>query len=126
MKQAPGMDFAWHAATITIEDPGDYQQTKDRFMKAVNAVYEDYRHAIEKQHKTFQTSTDVESSAPGPVCRTQFVDGGFQVSVRYPVSLAEEPGPIDERIVSCLLAELESEPKLKLVAGGSPKVEQVV
>ena len=39
MKQAPGLDYTWHAITVTIENPSDYQQVRARLTQAVASVY---------------------------------------------------------------------------------------
>jgi len=126
MKQAPGMDYAWHAVTVTIQDPTDYQQIRGRLTKAVSGVYQNYRHAIDQQHKIFEKSTDVQTDAPAPISQAQFAEKGLEVTIRFPVSLNEQPGHIDEQMVDCLVAEAASEPKLTFAAGGSPKTSQVV
>jgi hypothetical protein len=53
-------------------------------------------------------------------------ENGLELTIRYPVSLNEHPGHIDERMMDCLIAEADIEPKLKFAAGGSPKISQVV
>jgi small-conductance mechanosensitive channel len=125
MKQAPGMDYAWHSVTATVEDPADYQQTRERLTKAVKAVYEDYRQVIDRQHKVFELSTDMQTAAPAPVSRAQFSESGLDVIIRYPVSLADQPSHVDEQIVDRLIKEADQEPKLKFTAAGSPKIAQV-
>lgn len=125
LKQAPGIDYAWHAVTVTVEKSADYQQARARLTKAVDTVYQDYRQAIDHQHKTFEQSTDVQTEVPKPVTLTQFNDKGLEIAIRYPVSLNEQPGHIDERMVDGLVAEAETEPKLKFTPGGSPKISQV-
>jgi small-conductance mechanosensitive channel len=126
MKQAPGMDYTWHAVTLTVEDSTDYQQTRTRLTQAVASVYEDYRLAIDQQHKTFEETTHVPASAPNPVSQAQFSEKGLEITIRYPVSLNEQPGHIDERMVDRVIAEADKEPKLKFIAGGSPKISQVI
>lgn len=126
MKQAPGMDYAWHAVTMTVEDRKDYQQTRTRLTKAVSAVYEEYRVAIDQQHKAFEQTTHVAATPPSPTSYAQLSENGLELTIRYPVSLNEHPGHIDERMMDCLIAEADIEPKLKFAAGGSPKISQVV
>ncbi len=126
MKQAPGLAYTWHAVSVTVENPADYQQTRARLTDAITAVYADYRLAIEQQHKAFEQTTHVAAPAPAPISRAQFAENGLEITIRYPVSLTEQPGHIDERMVDCLVAEAEKEPKLKFATGGSPKTSQVV
>ena len=126
LKQAPGLDYAWHSLTVTVENSADYQQTRDRLTHAVCSVYEEYRKTIDQQHKAFEQTTHVPAAVPAPVSRAQFNESGLEISIRYPVSLNEKPGHIDERMIDCLIAEADREPKLKFTSGGSPKISQVV
>ena len=89
-------------------------------------MYEDYRLAIDQQHKTFEETTHVPANAPNPVSQAQFSEKGLEITIRYPVSLNEQPGHIDERMVDRVIAEADKEPKLKFIAGGSPKISQVI
>jgi len=125
LKQAPGMDYAWHALTATVENTADYQQTRERLTRAVCSVYDGYRQTIDEQHKAFELTTHVPAATPAPVSRVQFTEAGLEITLRYPVSLNEKAERIDERMIDTWLAEAEKEPKLKFTASGSPKVSQV-
>ena len=125
MKQAPGLDYTWHAITVTIANPTDYQQVRARLTQAVSSVYEDYRLAIEQQQKIFERTTQIPTTPPSPNSHAQFTEHGLEITIRYPVSLNEQPGHIDERMVDRLIAEADSEPKLMFAASGSPKTSQV-
>jgi small-conductance mechanosensitive channel len=126
MKQAPGLEYAWHSVKLTVENPVDSQQARTRLTQAVTAVFEDYRPAIERQNKTFEQTTHVSANSAVPTSQAQFTENGLEVTIRYPVSLSEKPGRIDERMIDRLLVEAETEPKLKFAAGGSPKTSKVV
>lgn len=126
LKQAPGLEYAWHSVNLTLENPADSQQARNRLTQAVTAVFEDYRPAIEQQNKMFEQTTHVAANSAVPTSQAQFTENGLAVTIRYPVSLREKPGRIDERMIDRLLAEAETEPKLKFAAGGSPKTSQVV
>ena len=125
MKQAPGLDYTWHSVVATVEDPADYQQARARLTQAVVNVFDSYRAAIEQQHKAFELSTQIPTTSPAPNSRAQFTENGLEVTIRYPVSLNEQPGHIDEQMIDGLIAEAEKEPKLKFTAAGSPKASQV-
>jgi small-conductance mechanosensitive channel len=126
LKQAPGLEYAWHSVKLTVENPLDSQQARNRLTQAVTAVFEDYRPAIEQQNKTFEQTTHVLANSPVPTSQAQFAENGLEVTIRYPVPLSEKPGRIDECMIDRLLAEAETEPKLKFAAGGSPKTSKVV
>ena len=120
MKQAPGMDYVWHSASATVADPADHGKIRERLAGAVEGVYSEYRPAIERQHATFERSTNMQTGVPRPVTRANFTDSGLEILIRYPVD-AEHALSIDDRVVACLWEEAGKEPKLQFAAGGAPK-----
>ncbi|HEY3454957.1 MAG TPA: hypothetical protein VGK64_10170 [Bryobacteraceae bacterium] len=120
MKQAPGMDYVWHSASATIADPADHGKIRERLAGAVERVYNEYRPAIERQHATFERSTNMQTGVPRPVTRANFTDSGLEILIRYPVD-AEHALSIDDRAVASLWEEAGKEPKLQFAAGGAPK-----
>ncbi|HEY6990928.1 MAG TPA: hypothetical protein VH369_21205 [Bryobacteraceae bacterium] len=120
MKQAPGMDYVWHSASATVADPADHGKTRERLAGAVERVYSEYRPAIERQHATFERSTNMQTGVPRPVTRANFTDSGLEILIRYPVD-AEHALSIDDRVVGGLWEEAGKEPKLQFAAGGAPK-----
>jgi small-conductance mechanosensitive channel len=120
MKQAPGMDYVWHAASATVAEPADHGKARERLAGAVEHVYDEYRAAIEQQHATFERSTNMQTGVPRPVTRASFTAAGIEILIRYPVD-AEHAASIDDRVVASLWEEAERDPKLQFAAGGGPK-----
>jgi small-conductance mechanosensitive channel len=120
MKQAPGMDYVWHAASATVAEPADHGKARERLAGAVEHVYDEYRAAIEQQHATFERSTNMQTGVPRPVTRASFTAAGIEILIRYPVD-AEHAASIDDRVVAGLWDEAGKEPKLQFAAGAGPK-----
>jgi small-conductance mechanosensitive channel len=120
MKQAPGMDYVWHAASATVAETTDHGKARERLTAAVERVYNEYRTSIEQQHATFERSTNMQTGVPRPVTRANFTDAGVEILIRYPVD-ADHSNSIDDRVVGSLWDEAGKEPKLQFAAGGAPK-----
>jgi small-conductance mechanosensitive channel len=120
MKQAPGMEYAWHAASVTVVEPAAHGNARERLTAAVERVYNEYRAAIEQQHATFERSTNMQTGVPRPVTRANFTDAGVEILIRYPVD-TEHSATIDDRVVASLWDEAGKEPALPFAAGGAPK-----
>lgn len=120
MKQAPGMDYVWHSASVTVSEPADHGKARERLAAAVDRVYNEYRATIEQQHATFERSTNMQTAVPRPVTRANFTDAGVEILIRYPVD-ADHAVSIDDRVVASLWDEAGKEPKLQFAAGHAPK-----
>jgi len=114
------MDYVWHSASATVADPADHGKIRERLAGAVDRVYSEYRPAIERQHATFERSTNMQTGVPRPVTRANFTDSGLEILIRYPVD-AEHALSIDDRVVASLWEEAGKEPKMQFAARGAPK-----
>ncbi len=121
-KQMPGLDYVWHSATLTLSGDSDFQLAETKLKEAVDSVYQEYRDRFERQHQTFQQSTDLSLSVPRPESRLRFIDAGIEFTVRYPVVL-REAAATDDRMMKALHDVIENEPKLKFAPSGRPKVQ---
>ncbi|HEX4230765.1 MAG TPA: mechanosensitive ion channel domain-containing protein [Bryobacteraceae bacterium] len=120
-KQAPGTEYTWHAVSTTFDPGVGFEAARDRLLSALNAVYQQYRAAIEKQHATFERTTSLETTPPRPAARVRFNDNGLEIWIRYPVEIANS-AETDDQITRRLMEEIEKEPKLKLAPSGAPKI----
>jgi small-conductance mechanosensitive channel len=120
MKQAPGMDYVWHSASVTVVESADHGKTRERLSAAVERVYSEYRAAIEQQHAIFERSTNMQTGVPRLVTRANFTNAGLEILIRFPVD-AEHAASIDDRVVNSLWDEAAKEPKLQFAAGAAPK-----
>ncbi|HSV16544.1 MAG TPA: hypothetical protein VLI90_19935, partial [Tepidisphaeraceae bacterium] len=119
-KQLPGADYVWHEITFTLAPDTDYKLAEDRLLGAVEAVFSEYRDDIQRQYESVATSLQIQMPPPRPQSRLRFVDAGLEFAVRYPVEM-RRASEVDEKITHKLLATIEQEPKLKLVASTTPK-----
>ena len=122
LKQAPGIEYTWHAVLTTLGAGIDCRAARTRLMGAVEAIYGSYREIIEQQHAAFEKSINLQMATPKPVARVHFTGAGCEILIRYPVEI-EHTSDIDERIVKCLLEETGKEPKLSLAPGGAPRIQ---
>lgn len=120
-KQLPGTDYVWHTAELTLAPDTDVGLAKTRLMAAVNAVYEQYRERIEKQHDTLQRLVDLPVSPPQPEGTLRFTNAGLEFHVRYPVEIREAPAT-DDRVIKALHDAIAEEPRLSLATSGAPKL----
>lgn len=124
-KQLPGAEYAWRELALTLSPDSDYKLAESQLMKAVEQVYGEYRASIEEQHKRVSEALHLQIAPPHPEGRLRLVDAGLEFVVRYPVEL-RRASEIDDRITRALVLAIESEPNLKFVATGTPKIQAVV
>ena len=121
-KQLPGTDYVWHEVALTLAPDTNHQLAETSLLGAVKSVYEGYRDVIQKQYAVLKDTLHYQIPAPEPQGRFRFVSEGLEFVVRYPVE-ARHAGEIDDRITRQLLATIEKEPSLRLVASGTPKIQ---
>ena len=123
-KQIPGADYLWHTVSLTLGASVDVQAARTRLKSTADAVYEQYRPAIEQQHASVQRLLGFETAVPVPEVRVRFAQAGMQFDVRYPVQ-AEHAATFDHRMLRALRDALDEEPKLALVESGEPALKTV-
>lgn len=121
-KQAPGTEYTWHAVATTLTADTDYEEARTRLTAAVEAVYNEYRGVIERQHESFEQTISMQLTAPSPQTRMRYTDTGLEVFTRYPVEI-QTAAAVDERIITSLLKETERDPKLHLAPTGRPRIQ---
>ncbi|MDQ2844314.1 MAG: mechanosensitive ion channel family protein [Acidobacteriota bacterium] len=121
IRQAPGTDYAWHLITTVLVSGTDLETARKRLEKAVQSVFNNYREAVETQHRISEQTANIQLATPVPVSRARFTEGGVEVIVRYPVELSDM-ATVDEQMINSVMEETVREPKLNLVPGGFPKV----
>jgi small-conductance mechanosensitive channel len=124
-KQLPGADYVYHEVALTLSPESDHHLAEQRLMAAVEEVYGEYKDEIERQYAEATrgpAAGHLPLPRPRPEGRLRFVDSGLEFIVRYPVELAHA-AEVDDRITRKLLGAIEREPKLKLVAAGTPKIQ---
>ncbi len=121
IKQAPGTEYTWHSVSATLADDTGLENARKRIEDAVNSIYKKYRDVIVQQQATFERATNVQLTASGPISRARFTDSGVEIIVRYPVEI-QAMSEVDEQIILAVLHETQSQPPIKLAAGGFPKI----
>jgi small-conductance mechanosensitive channel len=124
-KQLPGIQYTWHAVSVTLSRDCDHALAEKRIMAAVESVYGDYRAAVEGQYEAARTSLNLHTEVPRPEARIRFVDSGLEIAVRYPVEIGSA-GATDDRIARELLELIAKEPDLKRQITGSPKIQALL
>lgn len=123
-KQLPGAEYGWHEVALTLAPDSDYKLAENLLLKAVESVYEKYRPSIETQHEQVRDSLHLTVPTPHPEGSLRFADSGLEYVVRYPVEL-RKAAEIDDCVTRTLVETINKEPKLKLVAAGTPKIQAV-
>jgi hypothetical protein len=121
-KQVPGTDYGWHEVALTLAPDSNLSVAESRLMGAVNGVFAGYKDSIERQHAAARRTGVFGATPPHPEGRLRFADAGLEFAVRYPVELTRAP-ETDDAITRALLAAIDQEPRLKLVATGTPKIQ---
>ena len=124
-KQIPGTSFVWHEIKLTFAPESDYHTVRERVNHAVDAAFSAYQENLERQRQEMQRSlTYVSASALKPKVTLHFTTSGIEVLIRYPVVL-QKAVDIDEHLMHELLAEVDREPKLKLIGTEVPETKAV-
>jgi small-conductance mechanosensitive channel len=123
-KQVPGADYVWHEISLTLSPESDHRLAERRLMAAVESVFADYREAIDRQHAAARRSGAAPAAPPRPGGRLRFVESGLEFTIRYPVEISRA-AEAEDRLTRSLLAAIEEEPRLKLVAATTPVIQGV-
>lgn len=121
-KQAPGTEYTWHAVATTLTADTNYEEARTRLTAAVEAVYNEYRDVIERQHQSFEQIISMQLPTPRPQTRMRYTDAGLEVFTRYPVEI-ETAAAVDERIIVSLLEATGKDPQLHLAPAGRPRIQ---
>lgn len=124
-KQFPGIDYTWCTLSLALAPESDRALVETRLLAVVESVYEEYREALERQHRTAQAAMNVHTALPRPEGRLHFVDARLEFIVRYPVEI-QRAAEIEDRLTRELVAAIEQEPRLALAAGTKPKFQPAV
>jgi small-conductance mechanosensitive channel len=121
-KQTPGVDYGWRTLTLTLVPDTDVARAEAQLGKTIDAVYDQYRERVEQQHATLQRTLDVQTPIPRPETHVRYAPEGVEFSIRYPVERSQARD-IDRRAMTAIHDVIASDPSLRLVASGSPKVQ---
>jgi small-conductance mechanosensitive channel len=119
-KQIPGTNFVWHEVKLLLAPDTDYHAAKDRITQAADAALAADRDGLEAQRQMMEKN--LSSVSPGefrPKVHLHYAAAGIEAVVRFPVMI-ERSAETDDEVMRGLLAELNREPKLKLISAEQP------
>ena len=101
-RQIPGVNYTWHELSVSLPSGSDYSVLKDRLLRSVTSIVDEYRGEILRQAETIKQTTSLPAPADvTPQVQLQFSPAGVQAKVRYPVPL-NRTGQVDERVSQTL------------------------
>ncbi len=124
-KQLPGTAYAWHELAVTLAPNADLALLEQKLMDAVNSVFSQYRHSIDRQHALVERILDTSMAAPVPVGKVQFADTGPEFVVRYPVEI-QHAADIDDQITRKLMEVINGDAQMKAAVSASPKLRAAI
>jgi small-conductance mechanosensitive channel len=124
-KQIPGANYAWHEMTVMLKQSADYAHATQILLGGVQHIYDGYKQGIEKAYLEGQPSRDTEMNAPRIQSRVQFVDGGLQLTVRFPVKILEA-SKITQEITESMLQLIQGDDLVKQAVASTPIITAAV
>lgn len=124
-RQIPGTEYTWHEVVVMIAPNGDYKVVQQKLMALIEEVYSKYRGEIERQHAAIERRVDILVDVPRPEARVQFVEGGLELLVRYPVEIRRAPDT-DEDMTRRVLDLIAKDETLKTAVSGIPKIRSAI
>lgn len=124
-KQLPGTAYAWHELAVTLAPNADLALLEHKLMDAVNSVFSQYRHSIDRQHALVERILDTSIAAPAPVGKVQFADTGPEFVVRYPVEI-QHAADIDDQVTRKLMEVINGDAQMKAAVSASPKLRAAI
>jgi small-conductance mechanosensitive channel len=124
-KQLPGTAYTWHELAVTLAPNADLALLEQKLMDAVNSVFSQYRHSIDRQHALVERILDTSMAAPVPVGKVQFADTGPEFVVRYPVEI-QHAADIDDQVTRKLMEAINGDAQMKAAVSASPKLRAAI
>lgn len=124
-KQIPGTRYGWHELTVKLAADGDYRPAVQEIVQTLKKVYESYGEQVERQHKSLSVWMDSALDSPDVRSNVQFLDGGLQLWVRFPVIL-RQAAVIDEKMSEAMAQLIASDEKVKAVVSSPPVIKAAV
>jgi len=124
-KQLPGTAYAWHEVAVTLAPEGNHAAAEQKLLDAVNSVYAEYGHSIDRQHSLVERILDAPIAAPAPKAQLHFGNAGLELCVRYPVEIPHA-AEVDDKITRKLMEAISGDAELKAAVTGSPRLRAAV
>ena len=124
-KQLPGTAYAWHEVAIALTPDTNHALAEQKLLAAVNSIYSQYQHNIDRQHALVARLLDSPFATPMPKAHLQFTDEGLEFMVRFPVEIPRA-AEIDDQMTRKLMEVIADTPELKAAVVGSPKLRAAI
>jgi small-conductance mechanosensitive channel len=124
-KQMPGTEYAWHELIIKLADNSNYKTVCEAVMTEVHKVYEEYRTAIEEQHRGVENWMQASIDPPTVESRLQFNGGAFQLWARFPVEI-RQASETDEKLTQALFDLITENQEIKDTIASTPTIQASV
>ena len=124
-KQLPGTAYAWHEVALMVAPGADAAKVEQKLLDTVTSVYSEYQHTIDRQHALVERILDASVAAPVPKATLHFIEGGLELTVRYPVEIPHS-GDIDDKVTRKLMEVIASDEELKKSVVGSPTLRAAI
>jgi small-conductance mechanosensitive channel len=124
-KQLPGTAYAWHEVALMVAPGADAARVEQKLLDTVTSVYAEYQHTIDRQHALVERILDASVAAPAPKATLHFIDGGLELTVRYPVEIPHS-ADIDDKVTRKLMEVIGSDEELKKSVVGSPTLRAAI
>jgi small-conductance mechanosensitive channel len=124
-KQLPGTAYAWHEVALMVAPGADAAKVEQKLLDTVTSVYGEYQHTIDRQHALVERILDASVAAPVPKATLHFIDGGLELTVRYPVEIPHS-SDIDDKVTRKLMEVIGSDEELKKSVVGSPTLRAAI
>lgn len=121
-RQMPGVDFAWHRVILTVASDVDLGAAEHLIRSAVDAAFEPFRDAIERQFATLQEHADIDTAPPRPQVQIRVAEPGIEMLVRFPVDRARATD-LDNAMMSAVRQAVEKPPGIQLAPAGAPTLQ---
>src|SRR5215471_8591593 len=120
-KQMPETDYVWHTVRLVLAPETDFKLAEERISRAVDTVYDKYRHGIEQQHAKLEHAVESQITQPQPEVGLHYSDDGLEAFVDYPAQI-KHAALTDCEIVKALEDAIVREPRLAFGKAGNPKI----
>ena len=118
-KQIPGTEYGWREVAAKLNEDADYKGAAEKITALVTTQYKQYEAEIARQHGSLELHWDISAERPKIESRLQFVEGGLEFKVRYPV-LLRRAAESDEAVTRALVNLSQSDEAVKTALAEPP------
>jgi hypothetical protein len=118
-KQIPGTEYGWREVAAKLNEDTDYKGAAEKITALVTAQYKQYEAEIARQHGSLELHWEISAERPKIESRLQFVEGGLEYKVRYPV-LLRRAAEADEAVTRALVELSQKDAAVKAALAEPP------